>query len=56
MSKGKIISPSQMGQKGIPKGVGAAKRGKGVVISPSQMGKKGMPGKAGFPGGKAALD
>lgn len=56
MSKSKFISPNQYGQKGIPKGVGASKGPKGKFISPNQIGKKGMPGKAGFPGGKAALD
>jgi len=56
MSKGKIVSPNQFGGKGIPKGVGASKAPRGTVISPNQYGKKGKPGKAGFPGGKAALD
>lgn len=56
MSKGKIVSPTEMGAKGIPKGVGAGKAPKSGVVSPSQYGKRGKPGKAGFPGGAAARD
>jgi len=55
MSK-KFVVPSQSGRKGLPPGVGASKAPKKGIISPSQFGSKGKPGKAGFPGGKAALD
>lgn len=55
MSK-KFVVPSQTGGRGIPPGVGKGKGPKKGVISPSQFGSKGKPGKAGFPGGKAALD
>lgn len=55
MSK-KFVVPNAIGQKGIPPGVGSSKAPKKGIISPNQFGKKGQPGKAGFPGGKAALD
>lgn len=55
MSK-KFVSPAESGKRGIPPGVGSSKAPKKGVISPNQYGKQGKPGKAGFPGGKAALD
>lgn len=55
MSK-KFVIPNQVGQQGIPKGVGNSSAPKKGINSPNQQGKKGMPGKAGFPGGPAARD
>ena len=55
MSK-KFVVPSEKGGRGIPPGVGSSKPPKKGFVVPSEVGKKGKPGKAGFPGGKAALD
>lgn len=56
MSRKGFVIPSKSGGKGIPPGVGSSKAPKSGIISPSKVGKCGKPGKAGFPGGKAALD
>lgn len=55
MSK-KIVSPNELGKRGIPPGVGSSKAPKKGFVSPNEYGKRGKPGKAGFPGGAAARD
>lgn len=56
MSKGKIISPNQIGGKGIPPSMPSGKAKRSGIISPNQLGKKGMPVKGGVKSRPAPLD